>query len=209
MEIARKVDRVYDFALPPLVLHTLFEKNARALKQWLAISPRNAVTVLDTHDGIGVIDVGADARDPQGRAGPAAAGRHRPARRDHSRAQRRRKPAGHRRRRQQPRSLPGELHFLRCPWPPRRRIPDRARHPVLRPGDSAGLLRRAFRRNQRYGAAGANRRRPRYQPALLHGRRSARQHLERPVVRRLLELIRFRNRHGAFAGEFRSGPLTG
>ena len=37
------------------------------------ISPRNAVTVLDTHDGIGVIDVGADAAP--GRPGPAAARR--------------------------------------------------------------------------------------------------------------------------------------
>ena len=67
--IGAAVDRVYDFALPPLVLHTIFEKDARALKQWLAVSPRNAVTVLDTHDGIGVIDVGADARDPAGRPG--------------------------------------------------------------------------------------------------------------------------------------------
>jgi sucrose phosphorylase len=64
VEIAKRVDRVYDFALPPLVLHTVFRKNAQALKRWLAISPRNAVTVLDTHDGIGVIDVGADAREP-------------------------------------------------------------------------------------------------------------------------------------------------
>ena len=59
IEIARQVDRVYDFALPPLILHALFNKTARHLKQWLAISPRNAVTVLDTHDGIGVVDVGA------------------------------------------------------------------------------------------------------------------------------------------------------
>lgn len=65
IEIARQVDRVYDFALPPLVLHAIFSHTARHLKQWLAISPRNAVTVLDTHDGIGVIDVGADATDPQ------------------------------------------------------------------------------------------------------------------------------------------------
>ena len=36
VDIARRVDRVYDFALPPLVLHTIFEKDARALKQWLA-----------------------------------------------------------------------------------------------------------------------------------------------------------------------------
>ncbi len=61
IEIARKVDRVYDFALPPLVLHALFQADAAPLAHWLSISPRNAVTVLDTHDGIGVIDVGADA----------------------------------------------------------------------------------------------------------------------------------------------------
>ena len=59
IEIAHQVDRVYDFALPPLILHALFNKTARHLKAWLAISPRNAVTVLDTHDGIGVIDIGA------------------------------------------------------------------------------------------------------------------------------------------------------
>lgn len=50
---------MYDFALPPLVLHTLYRRDARHLKHWLEISPRNAVTVLDTHDGIGVLDVGA------------------------------------------------------------------------------------------------------------------------------------------------------
>lgn len=64
IEIARQVDRVYDFALPPLVLHAIFNHTARYLKQWLAISPRNAVTVLDTHDGIGVIDIGADNANP-------------------------------------------------------------------------------------------------------------------------------------------------
>jgi sucrose phosphorylase len=57
IEIARHVDRVYDFALPPLLLHTLYTRNAHALKRWFEISPRNAVTVLDTHDGIGVRDV--------------------------------------------------------------------------------------------------------------------------------------------------------
>ncbi len=65
IEIARQVDRVYDFALPPLVLHAIFNHTARYLKQWLEISPRNAVTVLDTHDGIGMIDIGADDSDHQ------------------------------------------------------------------------------------------------------------------------------------------------
>ena len=64
IEIARQVDRVYDFALPPLVLHAIFNRTARYLKRWLAISPRNAITVLDTHDGIGVIDIGTDGADP-------------------------------------------------------------------------------------------------------------------------------------------------
>ena len=69
IEIARQVHRVYDFALPPLVLHAIFNSTAHYLKQWLEISPRNAVTVLDTHDGIGVIDVGADGTDPQNHPG--------------------------------------------------------------------------------------------------------------------------------------------
>lgn len=64
IEIARLMDRVYDFALPPLILHGLYTGSAAALRDWLAISPRNAVTVLDTHDGIGVIDVGPDGVRP-------------------------------------------------------------------------------------------------------------------------------------------------
>ncbi len=63
IEIAKRVDWVYDFALPPLVLHALFNADSGPLVKWLSISPRNAVTVLDTHDGIGVIDVGADDVD--------------------------------------------------------------------------------------------------------------------------------------------------
>ncbi len=58
IEIAKRVDQVYDFALPPLVLHSLFSKNFSALTKWLSISPKNCITVLDTHDGIGIIDVG-------------------------------------------------------------------------------------------------------------------------------------------------------
>ncbi len=61
LEAARHVDFVYDFALPPLILHSMFENSATALKDWLAICPHNAITVLDTHDGIGVMDVGPDA----------------------------------------------------------------------------------------------------------------------------------------------------
>jgi len=58
IQLARRVDWVYDFALPPLILHALYTHSAGALKHWLSMSPRNVVTVLDTHDGIGVIDAG-------------------------------------------------------------------------------------------------------------------------------------------------------
>jgi sucrose phosphorylase len=64
IDVASHVDLVYDFALPPLVLDALFRADATPLRTWLAIRPRNAINVLDTHDGIGVIDVGADATAP-------------------------------------------------------------------------------------------------------------------------------------------------
>ncbi len=70
MEIARQVDWVYDFALPPLVLHSLFTGDARSLAHWLTIRPHNSITVLDTHDGIGVIDVGAGQQGESGLLGP-------------------------------------------------------------------------------------------------------------------------------------------
>jgi sucrose phosphorylase len=63
IEIGNRVDWVYDFALPPLILHTLASSDGTALLRWLRDRPHNAVTVLDTHDGIGVVDVGADSAD--------------------------------------------------------------------------------------------------------------------------------------------------
>jgi len=60
IDIAERVSWVYDFALPPLVLHTLFTAESSALKDWLSISPRNCITVLDTHDGIGIVDAAGD-----------------------------------------------------------------------------------------------------------------------------------------------------
>ncbi|MDO8108424.1 sucrose phosphorylase [Isoptericola sp. b441] len=58
VEIAQAVDLVYDFALPPIVLHALTAGDLAPLERWLAVRPSNTVTVLDTHDGIGVVDVG-------------------------------------------------------------------------------------------------------------------------------------------------------
>lgn len=69
IEIAKQVDWVYDFALPPLVLHAFYFQTAAALKHWIAIRPHNALTVLDTHDGIGIIDIGADPADRTGSPG--------------------------------------------------------------------------------------------------------------------------------------------
>ena len=65
IDIARRVDLVYDFALPPLVLDALYRGDSGPLRRWLEIRPANAVNVLDTHDGIGVIDVGADPTHPE------------------------------------------------------------------------------------------------------------------------------------------------
>jgi sucrose phosphorylase len=71
LAIAKRVDWVYDFALPPLVLHALYSHDAVPLKRWLDVSPRNALTVLDTHDGIGVVDVAPDRNGRLGFLTPA------------------------------------------------------------------------------------------------------------------------------------------
>jgi sucrose phosphorylase len=61
LDLARDFDLTYDFALPPLVLDALHTGDPGPLHRWLSIRPHNVVTVLDTHDGIGVIDVGMNA----------------------------------------------------------------------------------------------------------------------------------------------------
>jgi sucrose phosphorylase len=72
VEIANQVDWVYDFALPPLILHALYKADAQPLHRWMMLRPNNSITVLDTHDGIGVIDVGADAEGNPGLLDPSA-----------------------------------------------------------------------------------------------------------------------------------------
>ncbi len=56
-KIAEKDYYVYDFALPMLVLHALYSGRSERLLHWLNICPRKQYTTLDTHDGIGVVDV--------------------------------------------------------------------------------------------------------------------------------------------------------
>ncbi len=57
LELAQKGYWVYDFALPMLVLYTLYTGDTAPLVHWLSICPRQQFTTLDTHDGIGVVDV--------------------------------------------------------------------------------------------------------------------------------------------------------
>ena len=57
LKIASKGYWTYDFALPLLVLHTLYHHTSKRLKHWLKICPRHQFTTLDTHDGMGVVDV--------------------------------------------------------------------------------------------------------------------------------------------------------
>lgn len=57
MELAQAGYWIYDFALPMLVLHALYSGNGEYLRNWLAVSPMRQFTTLDTHDGIGIVDV--------------------------------------------------------------------------------------------------------------------------------------------------------
>jgi len=57
MKLAEKGYWVYDFALPMLLLHSLYSGSSKKLINWLNICPRKQFTTLDTHDGIGIVDV--------------------------------------------------------------------------------------------------------------------------------------------------------
>jgi len=56
-KLAEKGYWIYDFALPMIMLHTLYSGNNERLINWLQMSPAKQFTTLDTHDGIGVVDV--------------------------------------------------------------------------------------------------------------------------------------------------------
>lgn len=57
MKIAEKGFWIYDFALPVLTLHALYNHDGQYLKNWLEMCPMKQFTTLDTHDGIGIVDV--------------------------------------------------------------------------------------------------------------------------------------------------------
>ena len=208
VEIAQRVDWVYDFALPPLVLHALFFKTALPLKRWIAIRPNNALTVLDTHDGIGIIDIGADAADRAGRPGLV------PPHELDALVERIHTNSGG-----QSRQATGaaasnlDLYQVNCTF-----------YDALGRMDAAYLLARAIQFfmpgvPQVYYVgllAGDN------DMALLQqtgvGRDINRHHyapgevaaaIQRPVVQRLLQLVRLRNAHPAFGGTFSVGEAGG
>ena len=205
IEIAKHVDRVYDFALPPLILHALFKADATPLKEWLKISPRNAVTVLDTHDGIGVIDVGADAADPKNKPGLLA-----PAQIDELVETMHARSGGQSRKATGAAASNLDLYQVNCTY-----------YDALGRRDLDYLIARAIQ----FWAPGV----PQvYYVGALGGvndmdllaksgvGRDINRHyyntpevtsaLQKPMVRSLLGLIRFRNAHNAFNGEFAIEP---
>jgi sucrose phosphorylase len=202
IDIAAHVDRVYDFALPPLVLHALFRRTSMYLKYWLEIRPRNCLTVLDTHDGIGVIDAGPTAGSSPLPGLLPAAELERTVEEIHIRSN------GESRRASGAAARNLDLYQVNCTF-----------YDALGRNDNAYLLARAVQFflpgvPQVYYVgllAGGN------DIALLDRTGAGRDinrhyydaaevalNLMRPVVQKLLELIRLRNAHPAFGGEFRS-----
>ena len=57
MKVSQMGYWVYDFALPVLTLHALYSGDGQYLKRWLEMSPKHQFTTLDTHDGLGIVDV--------------------------------------------------------------------------------------------------------------------------------------------------------
>jgi sucrose phosphorylase len=201
IQIARQVDWVYDFAMPPLVLHALYTSDTRRLKEWLKIRPSNAVTVLDTHDGIGVIDVGPDRKCPDGPLGLLA-----PEEIDNLVETIHQRSNGESRQATGAAASNLDLYQVNCTFYDAlgRRDDDyliaRAIH-FFTPGipqvyyvgllagtNDLDLLRRT--------GVGRDINRHYYTRAELCER------LDAPLVRSLLDLVRFRNSHPAFAGDF-------
>jgi sucrose phosphorylase len=204
IEIAARVGWVYDFALPPLLLHALAFRTARFLKDWIRIRPGNALTVLDTHDGIGIIDIGADAADRAGSPGLVP-----PAELDQLVEIIHQRTGGESRRATGAAASNLDLYQVNCTYydamgrDERRYLLARAIQFFL-PGVPqvyyVGLL--AGRNDMALLArSGVGRDINRH----YYTRTEVETELQRPVVVVLLELIRLRNAHPAFAGNFELG----
>jgi sucrose phosphorylase len=183
----------------------MFRRDARALKQWLSFSPRNAITVLDTHDGIGVIDVGADSAGRPGLLEPADI--------DSLVETIHERSSGQSRKATGAAASNLDLYQVNCTF-----------YDALGRRDNEYLIARAIQ----FFAPGI----PQvYYTGLLAGTndmdllartsvgRDINRHyytageiessLQKPVVQSLLDLIRFRNTHPAFSGDFQtSGDLV-
>ena len=204
MEIAQQVDWVYDFALPPLVLHALEFGRSGPLLDWIAQRPNNAVTVLDTHDGIGIIDIGADATDRANHPGLVP-----PHELDELVERMHRNSQGQSRQATGSAASNLDLYQVNCTF-----------FDALGRNESAYLVARAIQ----FFVPGI----PQvYYVGLLAGEndmdllartqvgRDINRHyysreevlgdLNKPVVKRLLDLMRLRNSHPAFGGTFSSG----
>jgi sucrose phosphorylase len=207
IEIAARVDWVYDFALPPLVLHAHAFRTARCLKEWIRIRPRNALTVLDTHDGIGIIDIGADASDRQNRPGLVP-----PQELDRLVEIIHERTGGESRRATGAAASNLDLYQVNCTF-----------YDAMGRDDNAYLLARAIQfflpgvpqvyyvgllagRNdmQLLARSGVGRDINRH----YYGRAEIETELQQPVVTRLLELIRLRNSHPAFGGSCELADTT-
>ena len=56
MKVASHGYYIYDFALPMVLLYSLYSGKSDRLASWLRKCPMKQFTTLDTHDGIGVVD---------------------------------------------------------------------------------------------------------------------------------------------------------
>lgn len=207
IEIAKQVDWVYDFALPPLVLHALEFGRSGPLLNWLAQRPNNAVTVLDTHDGIGIIDIGADATDRIGQPGLVP-----PEELDELVERMHRNSQGQSRKATGAAASNLDLYQVNCTF-----------YDALGRNDAAYLIARAIQ----FFVPGI----PQvYYVGLLAGendmnlldrtkvgrdinrhyysREEVLRDLDKPVVQKLIELIRLRNTHPAFGGAFKAEPAA-
>jgi sucrose phosphorylase len=195
--LAQKGYWIYDFILPYAILEALITKSGQKLKEYLRVRPHNQFTMLDCHDGIPVkpdlnglyqSEVAREVVDIALQRGANLSLIYSPAHKD---------PDGF------------DVHQIRCTY-----------YSILDCNDSAYLIARAIQ----FFTPGI----PQvYYVGLLAGKNDSEavaqtgegreinrhnysieeidQEVARPVVKKLIELIQFRNTHPAFNGHFEIG----